>query len=51
MNWNGRQYKGAMRDRRKVKREEAEQRNALTPEHRRRANRKRGGDLDGKRAE
>lgn len=29
--WNGRAYKGAMRDRRVQKREEAEARNKLTP--------------------
>lgn len=37
--WNGAHGKGAMKDRRRVKREEAELRNSKTPEHRRRAHR------------
>ena len=36
MSFHGPQYKGAQRDRRKLKREEAEARNALTPPERRR---------------
>ena len=38
-NWNGRAYKGAMRQHREHKREEAEARNKLTPHDRTRAHR------------
>lgn len=40
MNWNGKAYKGAMRDRRQQKHEEAEARNKLTAPERRKAYRK-----------
>ena len=38
--FSGRQYKGALADHRKILREEAEERNAKTPDERRKKNRK-----------
>lgn len=37
--WHGKQYRGAMRDLRKTKRREAEERNARTPHERTRTHR------------